>query len=501
MTRLLATLLGLLMLASCALFGGDDLDHVPLGGQATLDGVPAALLPYYQQQLDWRECRRDFQCAMLEVPLDYGRPKGQRIELSVIRVPAQGRAIGSLVVNPGGPGGSGIQYATGGSSYWGAALLRSFDLIGFDPRGVGESTPVECLSDAQLDAFVASDPDPDSPAELRRSHRLTRAFFAGCMRNNPELARHVSTVEAARDIDVLRAVLGQAKLTYFGASYGTFLGATYADLFPQNVGRMVLDGAIDPTLSSVEGSLVQAEGFETALRAYVGACVDRGDCFLGDSVDDSIATIADFIQALDTETITDTSGRVLTEGLAVYGVIAPLYNKDYWGILDSALQTGQAGDATQLLLLSDAYTMRGPYGYTSNAMEALYVVNCLDEDERLPQSRVAEVLPRFLKASPTFGRIFASGLPVCSDWSVRGRATQPDLDAKGAAPILVIGTTRDPATPLRWAEALAEQLDSGVLLRRDGDGHTAYRSGNACVDDVVESYLLSGAVPDDPTDC
>ncbi|HET7691181.1 MAG TPA: alpha/beta hydrolase [Nocardioidaceae bacterium] len=500
MTRLPALCL-VLLLSACSLLGGDELEQVPIGGEPTLDGVPRALWPYYQQTLDWRECRGSFECATLEVPLDYAKPRGRTLELSVLRRPADGDPIGSLVVNPGGPGGSGVGYAAAGSSYFGRALLRSFDVVGLDPRGVGESSPVECVGDDQLDAFIASDPDPDSKAEFRRGHRLARAFFAGCMRRDPALAQHVSTVEVARDLDVLRFALGHAKLTYFGASYGTFLGATYADLFPANAGRLVLDGAIDPTLSNVDESLAHARGFETALRAYVGACVEAGSCFLGDSVDDGAARIATFLQDLDSSPIAGSADRQLTEGLALYGIWAPLYDRGYWDLLDNALQAAFEGDGSQLLALSDAYTRRGPFGYTDNTMQALIVVNCLDHDDPVPDSEIPALLPRFEEASPTFGRILASGLGACGDWSVDGAKGGKELVAAGSAPILVVGTTRDPATPYEWAVALAEQLENGVLLSRDGDGHTGYRSGNACVDDVVERYLVSGIVPEDGTDC
>ena len=245
------------------------------------------------------------QCADLTVPLDYAKPKGRAITISVIKVPARNekRRIGSMVVNPGGPGGSGIDYATRGTSTWGVALLRAFDLVGFDPRGVGESSPVECRSDEQIDAYVSGDPDPDDAAERRRYDRLNRQFFAGCMAKDAALATHLSTVDAAKDMDVLRYALGEPRLIYFGASYGTFLGGTYADLFPHHVGRLVLDGAIDPSKSSTEMSLVQAGGFETALRAYVEHCVDEGSCYLGDSVDAGTQRIRQFLDELDASPI------------------------------------------------------------------------------------------------------------------------------------------------------------------------------------------------------
>lgn len=456
---------------------------------------------FYDQELAWEDCGTD-DCATLEVPLDYDDPTGESIELSVLKVAAQSpkRRVGSLVVNPGGPGGSGVDYASNAVSYFGSELLDVFDIVGFDPRGVGLSTPLQCLSDARLDAFVAADPDPDTAAEIARSDRLIRQFGRGCVKESGDLTAHVSTVEAARDIDILRTALGDSKLSFFGASYGTFLGATYAEQFPGRVGRMVLDGAIDPSLTSLKLSLVQAKGFETALRAYAGACVNRGGCFLGDSVDSATMRIRQFLDSVEREPL-PAGTRGLAVGNAVLGIWAPLYNQSYWPVLDDALRAGLEGDGQTLLALSDAYTSRSGDGYQDNSLEALYGVNCLDHDDAIPSSEVEKYIPRFEEASPTFGAIFAFSLSSCAQWPIHTGRVPDEIRAGGAAPVLVIGTTRDPATPLVWAEALADQLDSGVLVRRDGDGHTGYLAGNECVDSAVESYLVSGTVPEGTVDC
>ena len=482
--------------------GGSGPDPAPLESAGSEVEVDEALKPYYEQTLDWSDCRSGAECAELEVPLDYAEPDGESITLSLLKVPAtEDDPVGALVVNPGGPGGSGVDYAASAESYFGEPLRESFDIVGFDPRGVGGSTPIDCLSDEELDTFIASDPDPDTAAEVRRSDELLQEFGEGCLELSGDLTRHVSTEEAARDMDVLRAALGQDRLVYFGASYGTFLGATYADLFPERVGRLVLDGAVDPTMDSVETSLVQAEGFEVALRAYVENCVDEGDCFLGDTVDEGMQTIRDLLDRLDAEPLPTTSGRELTQGLGVLGIWAPLYNRDYWDALDAALAEALGGQGTTLLAFSDAYVSRGPDGYADNSSEALYAVNCLDNDESVTPEEAKDLEEEFLEVSPTFGRVFAFGLTACRSWSVHTGKGPKELDAEGAAPILVVGTSRDPATPLSWAEALAEQLDSGVLVRRDGDGHTGYLAGNDCVDDVVEEYLISGVVPEGTVDC
>jgi pimeloyl-ACP methyl ester carboxylesterase len=512
-TRLVAglALLPVLLTGCDALSGASvpepSLTPSPLGSvdpsaDASGQGPGAAdLAAYYDQKVAWKACGED-QCTRLRVPLDYAHPEGRSIELAVLKRPASSpkQRIGSLVVNPGGPGGSGVDYARNATGYFGAELLNAFDIVGFDPRGVGRSTPVQCLSDQQLDTFVAADPDPDTPAEIRRSDRLIEQFGDGCVAESGKLAAHISTAEAARDIDILRAVLGDQKLTYFGASYGTFLGATYAEQFPQRVGRMVLDGALDPSLTSLRLNLVQAKGFETALRAYVAHCVDGGSCFLGDTVDQGTARIRQLLDDVERSPL-PAGSRTLAAGNAVLGIWAPLYSESNWGYLDSSLKAAFAGDGSPLLSLSDLYVSRGATGYTDNSLEALYAVNCLDHDDAIPSSAVQKYVPRFERASPTFGKIFAFSLSSCAEWPIHTGRVPEEIHAQGAAPILVIGTTRDPATPLVWAESLAKQLDSGVLVRRDGDGHTGYQAGNRCVDSTVESYLVSGKVPQGTVDC
>jgi pimeloyl-ACP methyl ester carboxylesterase len=469
---------------------------------APMPGTDPALTRYYDQKLAWHDCGRD-QCARLTVPLDYADPAGKTLELAVLKVPASSSSarLGALVVNPGGPGGSGVSYAAAGSLQFGTPLSRSYDIVGFDPRGVGQSEPVECLDTRQLDQVVAFDPDPDDQAERNEMDQLVRGFGQGCLDHSGDLARHMSTPEAARDMDILRAALREPKLNYLGASYGTFLGATYADLFPSHVGRFVLDGAVDPALSSEELSLQQAQGFETALRAYVKDCVDGGGCFLGRSVDEGVKRIQQFLAEVEQKPLSTGESRELTEGLAMLGIWMPLYVREYWDQLTSALKAAFNGSGKQLLALADFYTSRGPSGYTDNSMEALYAVNCLDHDDYVPTSDVPSHFAQFEKASPTFGRAFAFSLSTCSQWPVQSGQHTVALHAAGAPPIVVIGTTRDPATPLAWAQSLAGELDSGTLITRDGDGHTGFQRGNNCVDDAVEAWLIQGQVPKEDLHC
>ena len=463
---------------------------------------PAGLDDFYEQDLDWRNCGKN-ECTRLTVPLDYTDPDGKTITIAVLRVPASRRdeRVGQLVVNPGGPGASGVEYASSGQTTFGNQLTRYFDIVGFDPRGVGKSTPLECAGTRQTDELLSADPDPETPAEVARLDRLMREFGEGCLANSGDLTRHVSTVEAAKDMDILREALGERQLDYLGASYGTLLGATYADLFPSHVRRMVLDGAIDPSLSYEQLTLGQARGFETALRAYLEDCVAAGDCPLGDSVDAATRRIEQLLEQIDAEPLPTDHDRELTEGLAVLGIVLPLYAEDYWPLLTIALRQALAGGGNQLLALSDLYSRRGKDGYNLNLIEALNAVNCLDHSDSIPIAEVPSLFADFTEASPTFGRVFAYTISTSSSWPVKSGNRTTALDAEGAPPIVVVGTTRDPATPYEQAVALAKQLESGVLVSRDGDGHTGFGQGNKCVDRAIEGFLVGGTVPENGLSC
>lgn len=472
-------------------------DDPTTDGEVTLEQLEA-------QKISWSACGSN-ECGTLEVPINYQDLSEGTIELALEKAAATGDSIGSLVVNPGGPGAPGTDMATQASDYFPAKLRESYDIIGFDPRGTGDSSPIDCLTDDEVDEWLATDPDPDEPAEVDRSTAESAKYWSGCKAKSGDLAGHVSTVEAARDMDVLRAALGEDKLDYLGFSYGTRLGATYAELYPEKTGRLVLDGAIDPSISSRDGSLSQAKGFETALRSYVKNCVDGGECFLGDTVDAGVKTIKDLIDSTDKKPLptNDPDGRELTEGLAFYGLILPLYSKDNWTYLDQALKEAlDDGKGDTLLFLSDFYASRENGTFKDNSLEAISLINCLDDPWSITADKVPANFKEFEKASPTFGKVFAWGLTGCNGIPFTS-TDEPDLkiDGSGAAPIVVLGTTRDPATPYEEAVAMADQLESGVLVSRDGDGHTAYNKGNQCIDDAVEGYLIDGTVPKDGLKC
>ncbi len=467
------------------------------------DGPPGeGLQRFYEQEVEWADCDDGRECADIWVPLDYADPDAEAITIKAQRVPASlpDERRGSLLINPGGPGGSGIDYL--GFIGLDPSVTSIYDVVGFDPRGVARSTPVECLSDEELDAYVASDPTPDDPGEIKEFRRTWAEYTSGCVEHSGPLLAHVSTVEVARDMDIIREVVGDKRLNYFGASYGTYIGATYAALFPENVDRMVLDGAVDPLADPRLTAINQAAGFDTALTAYLEYCVDEGDCPLGDDVDSARQRLIQLFEDIDEEPLPTSSGREVTEGLAFLGVIVPLYNRDSWSYETIALREALDGTGDTLLALADAYTERQSDGtYPNNGMEVQSAVNCLDHPEDVSLAEIKAGGEDFTKLSPTFGQAAMWWPYACSNWPVTAAEPHPDYSAEGAAPIVVVGTTRDPATPYEQSVKLAEELDSGVLLSRNGDGHTAYGAGNACIDDAINTYLVTGDPPADKTMC
>nr|WP_233290065.1 alpha/beta hydrolase [Kitasatospora sp. MBT66] len=475
--------------------------------------VPPALAPYYAQRLGWTPCDDGFECTTFRVPLDYDRPAAGDLTLAAVRAPAvpagagdtpaPGERLGSLLLNPGGPGGSAVEYVEGVARTYDAGVRARYDLVGLDPRGVGRSSPVTCLDGERMDAYTAVDITPDDQAEVDALVTAAKEFAEGCRQRSGDRLGHLSTVEAARDLDVLRALLGDERLHYVGKSYGTFLGATYAGLFPGRTGRMVLDGAMDPSLDSLTGNRTQAGGFETAWAAFARDCAAREDCPLGRTEQQAGERLTALFAAVDAHPLTTTDGaRRLSEAQATTGVIQAMYADFLWPRLRTALAEAATGDGTGLLRLSDDYYGREVDGSYPNLMFANMAVNCLD----LPApfagpDDAARAVPDFERTSPRFGRDMAWMALTCTYWSVRPTGTPHTVRAAGAAPIVVVGTTRDPATPYAWAQALAGQLESGRLLTYDGDGHTAYGRHDTCLDGAVNRFLLGGEPPENGKTC
>ena len=478
------------------------------GASAGPTAADPALAAFYSQHLAWHGCGGSFECASLRVPLSYDDPAGKSIDLQVIRLPASDPSsrIGSLVMNPGGPGGSGIDYARAARGVTSDGLRQHYDIVGFDPRGVGTSDPIHCQTDLQTDAFTAADATPDSPAEVSILADISAQVGAGCQAKSPQLISHMGTADVARDMDILRAALGDDHLSYLGKSYGTAIGTAYAELFPSRVGRMVLDGALDPSLDATGDALGQAKGFEMALRRFVEKCPTLDGCPLSNNPDAAMVQMKDFFARLDaTPLSTNQNQRVLNESLAVLGVVGSLYdNVSEWPTLAQALGSAFKGDGSDLLDAVDYYTDRGADGhYTSNANDAIYAVNCWDKPATPNVTQTEALATQWAKIAPIMGPYLAWGNLPCSTWPVHSSVAPHRVDAAGSPPILVVGTTYDPATPVEWARSLSSQLSKGVYLEWVGDGHTAYYrdGGSACINSAVDTYLLTGKPPANGTVC
>ena len=509
------------LVAACAVLvagcGGEAEPSAEPGVSPTSEGSPTAEAAepsdpatdpafddFYTQKLSWKDCGEGFECSKLKVPLDYADPGGDTLKLAMKRLPSSGTGtkIGSLLINPGGPGGSGLEYVERARTSISSGVRAKYDVVGFDPRGVGTSEPIDCLDDEDLDAFLQADVTPDTDAEISALEEASQNLAEGCEEKSGDLLPHIATPNVARDLDIMRGVLGDKELHYLGKSYGTYIGALYADMYPDRVGRLVLDGALDPTLSSADLTEAQAAGFQLAFERYVEGCLKAAPCPLGKSKKGIVDKIAKMLARLDARPMPTQSGRRLVESLAVTGIIVAMYDEESWEILNEYLLLAFSGDGSGLLYLADFYTDRQDDGsYKNNGNEVIYAVNCVDHPGDDTVKGIEALLPRLKKASPIFGANIAwSSLP-CGFWPVKSATEPHETVAEGAAPILVVGTTRDPATPYEWAEALAEQLDSGVLLTYVGDGHTAYRRGNICIDKAVDTYLLRGTPPADGKRC
>ncbi len=487
-------LASILVLAGCSLLPNAT-EPVPVPTPTSAPTPVTTLDDFYGQTLRWVNCGAA-ECATLEVPRDYDDPGGERMELAITRVPATGERLGSLFINPGGPGASAVNYAKAADSVIGSLLREHFDLIGLDPRGVGLSSPVECLTDEQLDELAASEATPDTPSEERVLVALARMPGLGCAERSPELLAHVGTVDAARDLDIARAAVGDAALTYLGKSYGTQLGATYAELFPARVGRMVLDGALPGGLSAEEVSRGQAIAFDEVLDDFIADCLTQDDCPLAGDVDSAGDQLRAWLDDLD-DTPMSSGGRELTGALAAYAILTNLYVPDYdFPRLREALAPAlEDQDASALLALLDARISRGSDGrYLDNSSEAFYAVTCLDRPYEGTVDDVRRLAAEWSEVAPTFGAGLAWGLLTCRNWPAQAERVGRTR-AEGAPPILVVSTRRDPATPFAWGVELVEDLADGHLLTYEGDGHTAYFNGSACVDEAVEAYLVAGVLP------
>lgn len=461
---------------------------------------------FYAQEIAWEACD-DFECGTVLAPLDWDDPEAGSIELAVKRSLATGTAdqrIGSLLINPGGPGVSAAEFVSYAvSDVISEPVLDAYDVVGFDPRGVGGSTAVDCGPADVVDAYLTQDVVLESQADVEAARQEVQEFGQGCLDATGPLLGEVDTVSSARDLDLLRGVLGDDELYYAGFSYGTFLGATYAELFPDKVGRLLLDGALDPSMSQDDLLVGQAVGFEKSLRAYVADCQAGADCPLTGGVDGGMQQIADLVARAEAKPLEAPNGNLVNGTLAFYGVIAALYDDASWPYLTEALRGAiQQNSGEVLLLLANFYLDRTEDGqYTSNAMIAFSAINCLDyPTEVRDYDEMVAFADEIRAKAPTFGAEFAMAVG-CETWPFQSTAERGPITAAGAAPILVVGTTGDPATPYEWSVALADQLESGQLLTWEGEGHTAYGRSNDCLQGAVDTYLLEGTLPEEGLVC
>ena len=526
----LAALLTAGSLASCSGGQEGELQETAGGKTASPAATGTAPLPdaFTDQKLSWGECPEaegsgpigggmepmpdgtEWECATMKAPLDYAAPTEETLDIALVRAATKAsgeQRIGSLLFNFGGPGGSGVEtLPVSGAEF--AELHKQYDLVSFDPRGVGKSSGVRCLDDEKLDDYYQSSLLPSNEEEGRQVLEDQERYAKACQDSSGKVLPYLTTEYTARDMDLMRQVLGDDELYYFGISYGTELGGVYASLFPEKIGRAVFDAVVDPTRTPEQSSLGQARGFQLALTNFLEDCEENAEdgCPIADSPKAGERRIAEFLEQLEKEPLNanDPADRKLNASLATSGIALALYSDDFWEVLTEGLQSAMDDqDGTLLLRLSDLLNGRSDDGSYDNSQAALTAISCADSAPRYSLEDVRKRLPEFEKASPVFGGFTAWGMAQCHGWPVGGVGDSPKISADGADPLLVIGNTGDPATPYEGAERMAEELgeDVGVELTFEGEGHGAYNSGDECVQRNVNSYLLEGTVPEDGTTC
>jgi pimeloyl-ACP methyl ester carboxylesterase len=457
---------------------------------------PKTLAGYYAQEINWKNCRQDFKCATLAVPIDYKNLATGTFEITLLKYEARtSKKLGSLIVNPGGPGGSGVDYAYAAEYIFSPAILDRYDIVGFDPRGVSRSAPIRCLNDKELDANNSSDSKPDNEKEFQQILTDTKKYVEICKDKNKHLASY-GTANVARDMDILREALGDEQLNYMGKSYGTYLGTLYAHFFPEKVGSVVLDGAVDPTILNFQQTLTQAVGFDQAFSSFAEDCTTKKTCPLPKGIEAAIAEMQKlFAQAAKKPLKTKSSNRTLSETMMVLGTASAMYDSATgWLKLRKAIAQAQKGYGDKFLKLADEYTGRQSDGsYPNNEFDSGAVIDCLDVDESRTIAQIRRDAKSFAEQAPLFGPYLAYGGLTCKFF---GQSQEVNIaPTKTTNPIVVIGTTGDPATPYEWAQGLNKLLTNSVLVSLTGEGHTGQGQGNACIDDQIDDFYLAGKVP------
>ena len=474
---------------------------------ASRAAYPPELAAYYTQALDWSRCAQGLDCAWLTVPLDYATPAGPTIRLRISRVTASGPAAqrqGSLVVNPGGPGASGLDFPAYVAAAVAPKVATQFDIVGFDTRGVGQSIPVTCMTGRQTTTWLRADGSPDTAAEERRLMSLAARLAQGCLDRSPAIARHLGSDDTVRDMDILRQALGDERLNFLGYSYGTFLGTLYAEAFPATVGRFVLDGALDPSLDIMEVSKGQSDGFQLAMTRFARDCVTRRSCPWTGSAATVLRGINAILAKVDRRPLPTESGRNLVQAEALGALFYTMYSPALWPTLRQALGQAKAGDGFGLQAIADYAAERtGPNTYATNMASAFPAIACWDAPPAPGIKGLRAAAAAWSRGArvPDMARAMSWGNAPCAQWFGHSGRVPGPASTTTTAPILVVGTTYDPATPYAWSQALSRQLPTSALLTYVGDGHTAFGGNSRCIDDAVTGYLLSGNLPAAGTVC
>ena len=481
------------------------------GCSTVVGGKAVVAEPQIGQPVVWGPCRpaggageamptpAGAQCGKIAVPVDYSKPDGPQASLALIRFPARGDKIGSLIINPGGPGESGIEAAASLVEGLPDEVRQRFDLVGFDPRGVGSSTPaLWCNSDEDNDRLRA-DPQVDySPEGVERIERVTKEFVQRCVdKMGTEFLANVGTASVAKDLDALRAAVGDEKLNYLGYSYGTRIGAAYAEAYPDKVRAMILDGAVDPNADPIQADIDQAEAFQKAFNDYAADCAKDSDCPLGTDPAKAVAVYRDLVDPLVDEPMKTKDPRGLSYSDAIVGTVMALYSPNLWRHLTQGLSEMTKGRGDTMLALADMYMRRDAQGHYTNATDARIAVNCVDQPPITDRAKVVEEDRRLREVAPFMSYGDFTGyapLSTCAFWPVPPTSEPHTASAPGLPPVLVISTTGDPATPYQAGVDLAKQLGGGLLTFK-GTQHTVAFQGAQCVDDIVATYLIDLKLP------
>lgn len=461
---------------------------------------------FQSQKVDWVKCRQGALCAKVSAPLDWNDIGGETIELALAKLPARtDDPLGTIFVNNGGPGMAASEYVKNTTSRY-ETLREDYNIVGWDPRGVGSSTQVACFDDSEMDEYLFDVPEKNEDGSeieqgteewLELVEEENEEFGQACFENSGDLIEHVGTQDTVQDLDLLRAIVGDKQLNYLGLSYGTFIGARYAETYPEKVGHLVLDGALEPTAQEPEVVLGQVKGFEASLRAYLEECLDGERCPFEGTVDEAMAEIHELLTQISEEPLDSHDGRKVTVSTMLTAIVTPLYSQNMWSDLTLLFRDAFNGQGDMALSLADYYYDRDSNGsYNSNSTQAFKAINCADFGQVEPSlESMNKNAHELSEAAPTLGPFRGYSDASCVGWPAETENIRVPVTAAGADPIMVIGTTGDPATPYQWAESLADQLESGKLVTYEGEGHLAFGDGSECISSTIADYFTDGKIP------